>query len=161
MTYTDDRAAIRHVGEALLTVRDLSVRFRTEDGPVLAVDEVSFEVAEREVLALVGESGCGKSVTAMALTRLLPRSAVVTGSVRLGDQSLLDLPESGLRDVRGRDIAYVFQEPMTSLNPVLTVGRQLGEVLRRHQRHARSGRDAARGRTARPGRHPAAGAAAA
>jgi peptide/nickel transport system ATP-binding protein len=122
------------VGNALLTVRDLSVRFRTEDGPVLAADAVSFEVAEREVLALVGESGCGKSVTAMALTRLLPRSASVTGSVRLGDQSLLDLPESDLRNVRGRDIAYVFQEPMTSLNPVLTVGRQLGEVLHQHQR---------------------------
>ena len=101
---------------------------------------VSFEVAEREVLALVGESGCGKSVTAMALTRLLPRNALVTGSVRLGERSLLDLPESRLRDVRGRDIAYVFQEPMTSLNPVLTVGRQIGEVLRRHQRHARRGR---------------------
>jgi peptide/nickel transport system ATP-binding protein len=117
----------------LLQVEDLSVRFRTEDGSVLAADEVSFEVAEREVLALVGESGCGKSVTAMALTRLLPPSAAVTGSVRLGELSLLDLPERGLRDVRGRDIAYVFQEPMTSLNPVLTVGRQLGEVLRRHQ----------------------------
>ncbi len=136
MTYTamTRAASSSTVGHALLTVRDLSVRFRTEDGPVLAVDTVGFEVAEQEVLALVGESGCGKSVTAMALTRLLPRSAVVTGSVRLGDQSLLDLPESGLRDVRGRDIAYVFQEPMTSLNPVLTVGRQLGEVLHRHQR---------------------------
>jgi peptide/nickel transport system ATP-binding protein len=117
----------------LLTVRDLTVRFRTEDGPVLAVDAVGFTVAEREVLALVGESGCGKSVTAMALTRLLPANATVSGSVRLGEQSLLDLPGAGLRDVRGRDIAYVFQEPMTSLNPVLTVGRQLGEVLRRHR----------------------------
>jgi peptide/nickel transport system ATP-binding protein len=117
----------------LLSVRDLSVTFRTEDGPVLAVDGASFDVAEREVLALVGESGCGKSVTAMALTRLLPDNATISGSVRLADQSVLDLPESGLRDVRGRDIAYVFQEPMTSLNPVLTVGRQIGEVLRRHQ----------------------------
>jgi len=117
----------------LLSVRDLSVTFRTEDGPVLAVDEVGFELAEQEVLALVGESGCGKSVTAMALTRLLPRSATITGSVELDGQSLLTLSESGLRDVRGRDIAYVFQEPMTSLNPVLTVGRQIGEVLKRHQ----------------------------
>ena len=121
------------VGGPLLAVEDLSVRFRTEDGPVLATDDVSFTVADREVLALVGESGCGKSVTAMALTRLLPSNALVTGSVRLGDRSLLELPESRLRDVRGRDIAYVFQEPMTSLNPVLTVGKQLGEVLRRHQ----------------------------
>jgi peptide/nickel transport system ATP-binding protein len=118
---------------SLLEVADLSVRFRTEDGPVLAADRVSFELAEREVLALVGESGCGKSVTAMALTRLLPPNAMVTGSVRLGDRSLLELSEAGLRDVRGRDVAYVFQEPMTSLNPVLTVGRQLGEVLRRHR----------------------------
>ena len=128
------------VGGPLLEVADLSVRFRTEDGPVLAADKVSFTVADREVLALVGESGCGKSVTAMALTRLLPSNALITGSVRLGDRSLLDLPEARMRDVRGRDVAYVFQEPMTSLNPVLTVGKQLGEVLRRHQ--------AMRGRTA-------------
>jgi peptide/nickel transport system ATP-binding protein len=121
------------VGDPLLEVSDLSVRFRTEDGAVLAVDEVSFAVRDREMLALVGESGCGKSVTAMALTRLLPPNALITGSVRLGDRSLLELPESGLRDVRGRDVAYVFQEPMSSLNPVLTVGRQLREVLRRHQ----------------------------
>jgi peptide/nickel transport system ATP-binding protein len=118
----------------LLSVRDLSVRFRTEDGPVLAVDAASFEVREREVLALVGESGCGKSVTAMALTRLLPVNAAVAGSVRFTDRSVLDLSESELRDIRGREIAYVFQEPMTSLNPVLTVGRQIGEVLRRHQK---------------------------
>jgi peptide/nickel transport system ATP-binding protein len=124
---------MRPTGDPLLTVRDLSVTFRTEDGPVLAVDEVGFELAEQEVLALVGESGCGKSVTAMALTRLLPRSATIRGEVELGGQSLLTLSESGLRDVRGRDIAYVFQEPMTSLNPVLTVGRQIGEVLKRHQ----------------------------
>ncbi|MEN3305430.1 MAG: peptide/nickel transport system ATP-binding protein [Micromonosporaceae bacterium] len=130
MTMSEVRAAVRPV---LLTVRELSVRFRTEDGPVLAVDGASFEMAEREVLALVGESGCGKSVTAMALTRLLPGNASVSGSVRLGEQSLLELPGSDLRDVRGRDVAYVFQEPMTSLNPVLAVGRQIGEVLRRHQ----------------------------
>jgi peptide/nickel transport system ATP-binding protein len=121
-------------GRSLLTVRDLGVRFPTEDGPVLAVDELSFEIAEREVLALVGESGCGKSVTAMALTRLLPRGAAVSGTVALDGRNLLTLNESGLRDVRGREIAYVFQEPMTSLNPVLTVGRQIGEVLHRHQR---------------------------
>ena len=117
----------------LLTVDGLTVRFRTEDGPVLAVDTASFDVAEREVLAIVGESGCGKSVTALALTRLLPGSASIGGSVSLTGRSLLSLGESQLRDVRGRDIAYVFQEPMTSLNPVLTVGRQIGEVLRRHQ----------------------------
>jgi peptide/nickel transport system ATP-binding protein len=117
----------------LLSVDGLTVRFRTEDGPVLAVDAATFEIGEREVLAIVGESGCGKSVTALALTRLLPRSATIAGSVALGGRSLLTLNEPDLRDVRGRDVAYVFQEPMTSLNPVLTVGRQIGEVLRRHQ----------------------------
>jgi peptide/nickel transport system ATP-binding protein len=123
----------------LLDVRDLTVRFSTEDGPVLAVDAASFEVGEGEVLALVGESGCGKSVTALALTGLLPRGATVSGEIRFagGDlgrrEDLGRLGERALREVRGRDIAYVFQEPMTSLNPVLTVGRQIGEVLRRHQ----------------------------
>jgi peptide/nickel transport system ATP-binding protein len=89
---------------------------------VLAVDAASFEVREKEVLALVGESGCGKSVTALALTRLLPRNAVISGGVDLSGSRLFDLSPRDLRDVRGRDIAYVFQEPMTSLNPVLTVG---------------------------------------
>jgi peptide/nickel transport system ATP-binding protein len=117
----------------LLDVRELTVRFDTEDGPVLAVDAASFEVREKEVLALVGESGCGKSVTALALTRLLPRNAVISGGVDLSGSRLFDLSPRDLRDVRGRDIAYVFQEPMTSLNPVLTVGKQIGEVLRRHQ----------------------------
>ena len=117
----------------LLAVRGLTVRFRTEDGPVLAVDAAGFTVAEREILALVGESGCGKSVTALALTGLLPRNASVSGEVTFDGVSLLGLGEPSLRDVRGRDVAYVFQEPMTSLNPVLTVGRQIGEVLARHQ----------------------------
>jgi peptide/nickel transport system ATP-binding protein len=127
---------------SLLQVRELTVRFGTEDGAVLAVDAASFDVAEREVLALVGESGCGKSVTALALTGLLPRSAAVSGRVVLGGRDLRALPERELRSVRGRDVAYVFQEPMTSLNPVLTVGRQIGEVLARHQRL--HGREAAR-----------------
>ncbi len=110
----------------LLSVQDLTVRFKTEDGPVLAVDEASFSVQEGEVVAIVGESGCGKSVTALALTDLLPRNASVTGTI------LLD-GEPPTRRARGRDIAYIFQEPMTSLNPVLTVGHQIGEVLKRHQ----------------------------
>jgi peptide/nickel transport system ATP-binding protein len=117
----------------LLAVRDLTVQFSTEDGPVLAVDAASFEVGEGEVLALVGESGCGKSVTALALTGLLPRGVAVSGEIRFADGDLSRLGERELREVRGRDIAYVFQEPMTSLNPVLTIGRQIGEVLRRHQ----------------------------
>jgi peptide/nickel transport system ATP-binding protein len=121
----------------LLEVSDLSVRFDTEEGPVLAVDTASFALAEREVLALVGESGCGKSVTALALTGLLPRNAAVSGSVRLAGQDLVGQHEKRLSGVRGKDVAYVFQEPMTSLNPVLTVGRQIREVLSRHQRMAR------------------------
>ncbi|TCO54845.1 ABC transporter ATP-binding protein [Actinocrispum wychmicini] len=123
----------------LMSVDGLTVRFRTEDGPVLAVDTASFTVAEREVLALVGESGCGKSVTAMALTGLLPANAEVRGSVRLTGRELLGLSENRLSSVRGKEIAYVFQEPMTSLNPVMTVGRQIREVLYRHQRMARAG----------------------
>jgi len=117
----------------LLDVEELTVRFRTEDGAVLAVDAASFAMGEGEVLALVGESGCGKSVTALALTGLLPRGAAVSGRIGFAGRDLRGLPERDLRRIRGRDIAYVFQEPMTSLNPVLTVGRQVGEVLRRHQ----------------------------
>ncbi|MGH3680111.1 MAG: ABC transporter ATP-binding protein [Natronosporangium sp.] len=118
----------------LLTVRDLTVRFSTEDGTVLAVDGASFEVAERETVALVGESGCGKSVTAMALTGLLPPNATGSGEVIFAGDDLRRRSGSALRAIRGRDIAYVFQEPMTSLNPVLTIGRQIAEVLHRHQR---------------------------
>jgi peptide/nickel transport system ATP-binding protein len=125
---------VRTAGGPLLAVRDLSIRFDTEDGTVLAVDAVSFDVAERELVALVGESGCGKSVTAMALTGLLPGNAMVTGRIGFAGQELRSRSERALREIRGRDIAYVFQEPMTSLNPVFTVGRQVGEVLRRHQR---------------------------
>jgi peptide/nickel transport system ATP-binding protein len=117
----------------LLTVTGLTVRFHTEDGTVLAVDAASFEIREREVLALVGESGCGKSVTAMALTGLLPRSAAIAGQIIFAGRDLRGMPEAQLRSLRGREIAYVFQEPMTSLNPVLTVGRQIREVLQRHQ----------------------------
>jgi peptide/nickel transport system ATP-binding protein len=116
----------------LLTVRDLSVRFDTDDGPVHAVDRFSFELAEREVLGVVGESGCGKSVSFMALTQLLPPTAHVTGSAQLGDVDLLSTSGARIRRVRGRVIAYVFQEPMTSLNPAFKIGRQIEEVLRHH-----------------------------
>jgi peptide/nickel transport system ATP-binding protein len=116
----------------VLSVRELSVSFRTEDGAVSAVDQVSLDVAPGEIVALVGESGCGKSVTAMSLAGLLPGSATVEGSVVLDGVELVGAPERVLRRVRGKEIAYVFQEPMTSLNPVLTVGRQIGEVLRTH-----------------------------
>jgi peptide/nickel transport system ATP-binding protein len=118
--------------EAVLEVTDLSVRFDTDDGPVYAVDKLSYALAPGEVLGIVGESGCGKSVSAMSLVRLLPRNARVEGSVRFDGVDLLQLPDKQLRRIRGAQIAYIFQEPMTSLNPVYTVGRQIGEVLRTH-----------------------------
>jgi peptide/nickel transport system ATP-binding protein len=118
--------------EPLLEVNDLSVRFETDEGPLQAVDRVSFTLAPREVLGIVGESGCGKSVTCMSLVRLLPETARVSGSVVFDGVDLLALGMRRLQRVRGRQISYIFQEPMTSLNPVFTVGDQIGEVLRRH-----------------------------
>jgi peptide/nickel transport system ATP-binding protein len=118
--------------QPVLEVAELSVRFETDEGPVHAVDKMSFTLAPGEVLGIVGESGCGKSVTCMALVRLLPETAVVSGRVLFDGVDLLSLPPRKLREVRGRQISYVFQEPMTSLNPVFTVGRQIGEVLQRH-----------------------------
>jgi peptide/nickel transport system ATP-binding protein len=117
---------------SLLEVEDLSVRFETDDGVVHAVDRLSFSLGEREVLGVVGESGCGKSVSFMSLLRLLPETAKVDGSARFGDLDLLRAPTARLRRIRGREIAFVFQEPMTSLNPAFKVGSQIGEVLRRH-----------------------------
>ena len=116
----------------LLEVADLSVRFDTDDGPVHAVDRLSFTLAEGEVLGIVGESGCGKSVTCMSLTRLLPETATIDGRATFAGVDLLALSQKRLRRLRGSEISYVFQEPMTSLNPVFSVGRQIGEVLVRH-----------------------------
>jgi peptide/nickel transport system ATP-binding protein len=129
---------------ALLEVNDLSVRFRTDRGPVHAVDRMSFTLDEGEVLGLVGESGCGKSVTALSMLQLLPPSAEVSGEARFQGEDLLRIPAARLRRIRGKQISFVFQEPMTSLNPVFTVGRQIGEVLRAHLGLSRS---AARART--------------
>jgi oligopeptide/dipeptide ABC transporter ATP-binding protein len=123
--------------EPLLEVRDLSVRFDTDEGTVHAVDRMSLTLAPRQVLGIVGESGCGKSVTAMSILRLLPDTATVSGTARFEGVDLLRAPSSHLRRVRGRKISFVFQEPMTSLNPVLRVGHQLGEVLREHMGLAR------------------------
>ncbi|MEU7781649.1 ABC transporter ATP-binding protein [Micromonospora parva] len=124
-------------GAPVLEIRDLSVSFPTETGTVSAVDGVSLDLALGEIVGMVGESGCGKSVTAMSIAGLLPGSARVTGSVRLDGTQLIGAREAALRRVRGREIAYIFQEPMTSLNPVLTVGRQIGEVLQVHERMSR------------------------
>jgi peptide/nickel transport system ATP-binding protein len=122
----------------LLEVADLSVRFDTDAGTVHAVDKMSFTLAEREVLGIVGESGCGKSVTAMSLLRLLPPSASISGRARFDGNDLLGASSRRLRRIRGNEIGFVFQEPMTSLNPVFTVGRQVEESLRTHRGLSRS-----------------------
>jgi peptide/nickel transport system ATP-binding protein len=116
----------------LLEVSDLSVRFETDDGAVHAVDRLSYTLEPKEVLGLVGESGCGKSVSALSLLGLLPPTATVTGEALFEGTNLLDIQARQLRRVRGKEISFVFQEPMTSLNPVFTVGKQIAEVLRRH-----------------------------
>jgi peptide/nickel transport system ATP-binding protein len=118
--------------EPLLEVEGLSVRFDTDEGTVHAVDRMALTLAPGQVLGVVGESGCGKSVTAMSILRLLPQTATVTGSARFEGVDLLGAPMSHMRRVRGRRISFVFQEPMTSLNPVLRIGHQIGEVLREH-----------------------------
>jgi peptide/nickel transport system ATP-binding protein len=118
----------------LLEIENLQVHFRTPDGVNRAVDGVSFHVNEGETLAVVGESGCGKSVTAMSILRLIPEPpGKVAGSIRFQSKELLELSDSEMRDIRGNEISMVFQEPMSSLNPVLTVGRQIRETLRLHQ----------------------------
>jgi peptide/nickel transport system ATP-binding protein len=118
--------------QPLLDVADLSVRFDTDDGMIHAVDKMSFTLGAGEVLGIVGESGCGKSVTCMSLVKLLPETAVIEGRALFEGRDLLAMSSRDLRRVRGRQISFVFQEPMTSLNPVFTVGRQIGEVLQRH-----------------------------
>jgi oligopeptide transport system ATP-binding protein len=118
----------------LLQVRDLRTHFYTEEGVVKAVDGVSYDVEEGETLGLVGESGCGKSVSALSVLRLIPNppGKIVGGEVIFDGVDLLKLDEDEIRHVRGNKIAMVFQEPMTSLNPVLTIGRQLTESLELH-----------------------------
>jgi len=119
---------------ALLEVENLQTHFRTPDGVNRAVDGVSFHVNDAETLAVVGESGCGKSVTANSILRLIPEPpGKVAGSIKFEGRELLSLPERTMRAIRGNDIGMIFQEPMTSLNPVLTVARQLGETLRLHE----------------------------
>src|SRR5712691_2120486 len=126
--------------QALLEVDGLQTFFYTRQGIVKAVDGVTFSVRPAETLAIVGESGCGKSVTALSLMRLVPDppGRIVGGAVRLGSVDLLGLDEDAMRDVRGKDIAMIFQEPMTSLNPVLTIGSQIAETLLLHERLSRA-----------------------
>ena len=118
---------------ALLEISDLRTFFKTREGEVRAVDGVSFAVEEGKVLGIVGESGCGKSVTALSIMGLVRSPGrVVSGSVRFDGRELTSLTQNELEDVRGRSIGMIFQDPMTSLNPTLTIGTQITETLRRH-----------------------------
>jgi len=121
--------------EPILEIADLQTWFFTRDGVVRAVDGVSFHVIPGETLAIVGESGCGKSVTALSVLRLIPSppGRIVSGSIHFAGRDLLGLSEAEMRQVRGNEISMIFQEPMTSLNPVLTIGRQIAETLTLHQ----------------------------
>ena len=120
---------------ALLSVKNLTVEFTTRDGIAPVIDDLSFDLAPGETLSLVGESGCGKSMTALAIMGLIPSppGRVASGSISLAGENLLQAGDTRMRAVRGNDISMVFQEPMTSLNPVFTVGEQISETLRRHQ----------------------------
>ncbi|RYX88303.1 MAG: ABC transporter ATP-binding protein [Comamonadaceae bacterium] len=123
----------------VLEVANLRTTFATLAGTVRAVDGVSFSVAAGETLGIVGESGCGKSVTALSIMRLVPSPpGRHSGAVMLGGRNLLDISEREMRQVRGNRISMIFQEPMTSLNPVLTVGRQIAETLQVHQKLSRA-----------------------
>jgi peptide/nickel transport system ATP-binding protein len=120
---------------SLLEVSDLGTWFYTRQGIVKAVDGVDFEVAAGETLAIVGESGCGKSMTALSLMRLIPDppGRIVSGAIKLAGRDLLQISEEEMRDVRGNEISMIFQEPMTSLNPVMTIGKQISESLILHR----------------------------
>jgi peptide/nickel transport system ATP-binding protein len=123
------------MAEPVLEIRDLVTEFRTDSGTVRAVDGVSFEIPARTTLGVVGESGSGKSVTALSVMRLIasPPGNIASGSIMYGGKDLLTLPLAEMRKLRGNRIAMIFQEPMTSLNPVFTVGDQVSEAVRLHQ----------------------------
>jgi oligopeptide/dipeptide ABC transporter ATP-binding protein len=123
------------VTDPVLAINDLSVEFTTEDGVVKAVEDVSYDVGAGEVLGVVGESGSGKSVTVMTVLGLIPRppGTITSGEVLFRGRDLLKLSNDELRKIRGSDVAMIFQDPMTSLNPVLTIGDQIGEAIKTHQ----------------------------
>jgi peptide/nickel transport system ATP-binding protein len=123
------------MGEALLEIRDLKTHFATDDGMVQAVDGVNLTIARGETLGVVGESGCGKTVTALSVLKLIamPPGRIVAGQILWQGRDLVPLAPQEMNDIRSKEIAIIFQEPMTSLNPVFTVGEQIAEVLRRHE----------------------------
>ena len=134
------------MAEPLLEVKNLKTQFFTQDGVVKAVDDVSFYINPEETLGIVGESGSGKSVTALSIMSLIPQppGKISAGEIIFRGQNLLDLDEEEMRKIRGKEIAMIFQDPMTSLNPVLTISRQIGEAL---QLHLKMSKDQARKRT--------------
>ncbi len=117
----------------LLEVNNLQIGLQTQRGPAQAVRGISFSLERGETLGIVGESGCGKSITVMSLMGLLPSTAKVSGSIKLDGQELVGLPEKKMCEIRGNRIGMIFQEPMTALNPVHTIARQVGEPLRLHR----------------------------
>src|ERR1041384_4296306 len=125
--------------ERVLDVDNLQTYFYTRGGLVKAVDGVSFSLKRGETLAIVGESGCGKSVTALSLMRLVadPPGRIVGGAIRLDGLDLTTVDDATMRDIRGKEISMIFQEPMTSLNPVMTIGRQISEALLLHETTSR------------------------
>jgi ABC-type dipeptide/oligopeptide/nickel transport system ATPase component len=130
----DNTAAGRR--EPLLSIQDLKTYFFTRDGVVRAVDGVSYDVFRGETLGVVGESGCGKSITALSILGLIPSppGRIVGGRVLLDGRDLVSLSEREMQDVRGNEVSMIFQEPMTSLNPVLNIGRQIAEAVMLHQK---------------------------
>jgi peptide/nickel transport system ATP-binding protein len=134
------RIGPRGNAEVVLDVEHLQTYLFTRLGIVKAVDDVSFSVHSGETLAIVGESGCGKTMTSLSLMRLVPSppGRIVGGSIRLGGRDLVTISEAEMRDVRGNDISMIFQEPMTSLNPVMTIGKQIAETVRLHQDMSRA-----------------------
>ena len=124
------------MGKEVLQVKDLVTTFFTDDGNVAAVDNISFSIREGEVLAIVGESGCGKSVTSLSIMGLVPSppGKVTNGQILLDNRDLTKLKEKQMRAIRGQEIAMIFQEPMTSLNPLFTIGNQLIEAIRIHNK---------------------------
>src|SRR5437899_5219714 len=121
--------------EPLLQVRGLKTHFFTDEGVVRAVDGIDITINKGETLGIVGESGCGKSVTALSVMRLIPQppGRIVEGQILYNGKNLLDLPPAQMRKIRGKEISMIFQEPMTSLNPVFTVGEQIAEAIRLHE----------------------------